>query len=261
MMTYRQRVWLLIGLTVFMVIGFMTFLPSVPQNLAYHNFADQRSILGLQNFFDVTSNLAFLNVGVAGLFNLWKHQNSQLNFEFINDAQQVPYWLLFIGVLLASFGSAYYHLEPNNARLVWDRLPMTLIFMSFFSSIIIERINLKAGLILLFPLVCLGIFSVLYWHWSELKGGGDLRLYILVQFYPMLAIPLILLLFPSRYTRSRDLFFVFFFYGLAKLFELHDSEFYETTRVVSGHTLKHLAAAIAAYWILRMLQQRRMKVT
>ncbi|PYU18912.1 MAG: hypothetical protein DMG30_26090 [Acidobacteria bacterium] len=118
----------------------------------------------------------------------------------------MAYAVFFLGVALTSIGSAYYHWAPDNGRLVWDRLPMSIAFMSLLAAIITERITVNAGLRSLLPLMALGIASVLYWHLTELKGQGDLRLYGLVQFYPVMAIPLLLTLFPARYTRSADLF-------------------------------------------------------
>ncbi len=103
---------------------------------------------------------------------------------------------------------------------------MTLIFISFLTATIAERISIKAGLRLLLPLVSIGIGSVIYWHLGELRGLGDLRPYIMVQFYPMIAIPLIVLLFPSRYTRSADVLAIGALYAVAKVFELLDAEIF-----------------------------------
>jgi hypothetical protein len=134
---------------------------------------------------------------------------------------------------------------------------MTLIFTGFLAATLAERAGLKIGLRALMPLVCLGVASVVYWHWSELRGAGDLRPYVLVQYYPVLAIPLLACLCPSRYTRSMDLLGTAAIYGVAKVLEFLDAEMFSLGQVVSGHTLKHLGAAVAAYWILRMLRRRR----
>jgi hypothetical protein len=166
--------------------------------------------------------------------------------------------LLFLGAALTCFGSGYYHLAPDDNRLMWDRLPMTLVCMSFFAATIMERINRKAGLWLLLPLVVFGLGSVVYWHVSELRTTGeDLRLYVEVQYYPMLAIPLIAFLFPSPYTRGGYVWNVLGLYALSKGFELLDASILDLGHIVSGHTLKHVAAAVALYHILRTLQLRR----
>ena len=108
--------------------------------------------------------------------------------------------VFFAGLLLTGFGSAYYHLEPNNERLVWDRLPLAGALMGLFAAVIAERIGVRAGLALLAPLVVVGLGSVLWWHGGEVRGHGDLRPYALVQFYPLVAVPLMLYLFGPRYT-------------------------------------------------------------
>jgi hypothetical protein len=158
--------------------------------------------------------------------------------------------------MMTAFGSAYYHLAPDNARLVWDRLPMTIVFMPLVASLIQERINVKLGLWLLPALMAIGIASVLQWRWSEQQGSGDLRFYAAVQLYALLAL-LAALLLPPRYTRCSDLLVVAGLYVLAKICEAADKQIFSLARLVSGHTLKHLAAGAAGLLILRMLQKRQ----
>jgi hypothetical protein len=135
---------------------------------------------------------------------------------------------------------------------------MTLTFMSFFAAAIAARISVKAGLQLLFPLITVGVGSVLYWHLSELRlTGGDLRWYVEVQYYPILAIPIISFLFPSRYTRGAYVFGVMGLYAISKAFELLDANVLALGGIVSGHTLKHLAAAAATYYVLWTLERRQ----
>ena len=133
---------------------------------------------------------------------------------------------------------------------------MTLVFMSIVSAIIVERISVRAGLWLLPLLLLIGIASVFQWYASELRGADDLRIYAAVQAYSAVVL-LVALLFPSRYSRGSDFAVVVGFYALAKALELLDKPIFDSGHVVSGHTLKHLAAAAAGYWILRMLQKRR----
>jgi len=252
-MTRTTRILMLSAVTVAAVVG-IVFLPRIPQPLSYHNFADQRAFLGIPNFFDVASNLPFLLVGIFGLVFLLRHGKPKP----LEWPDLLPYVVLFLGVALTCFGSAYYHLDPNNATLVWDRLPMTLGFMSILAAMIAERISVKAGVFLLAPLLIVGIASVLQWRASELRGSGDLRFYLAVQFLPMVLILMLMLLFPPRYTRSTDLLAVVGFYALAKILEAADRRVLNLGgHVFSGHTLKHLAAALAVYWILRMLKKRQ----
>ncbi len=252
--TRRARFLAIAGLTLAAIMVILA-LPPIPQNQSYHKFADQRTLLGVSNFLDVISNVPFILVGLPGLIFLWQQRAAEAG-AFVERRELWAYGVLFFGLALTGFGSAYYHLAPDSARLIWDRLPLTLVFMAILAATIAERISMTAGFRLLLPLVCLGVGSVIYWHWSELQGQGDLRPYILVQYYPMLAIPLIIYLFPSRYTRTSDLLMVVAVYVVAKIFELLDAKIFALGQIVSGHTLKHLAAAVATYWILRMVQKR-----
>lgn len=255
MISRRTGLILLLAVTVAVIVVDL-FLPRIPQPQAYHHFADQRSFLGIPHFADVVSNAPFAVFGVWGLV-FWVRSNSEPNpNHFVDRRERWPYLVFFIGVLLTAFGSAYYHLEPSNARLVWDRFPMTIAFMAIVAAMIAERISVRAGLWLLPVLVLIGLSSVLQWYWSELRSAGDLRFYGTVQAYSVLFV-LIALLLPPRYTRSSDWLLVAGFYILAKILEILDKPIFELGHIVSGHTLKHLAAAMTGYWVLRMLQKRR----
>ncbi len=253
--SFRMCVLLILGLGI-VATATVLLLPPIPQDPAYHDFADQRTILGIPNMLNVASNAFFIVVGALGVIFLLRQWPMRQGGPLIGPWERWPFLVLFGGVGLTGFGSAYYHLVPTNATLFWDRLPMTIAFMSFFAAIIAERISLSAGRWLFLPLVAAGMGSVVYWQLGELQGAGDLRFYGLIQFFPLLAIPLMLLLFPPRYTRTGDLFGVVGLYALAKIFELLDAQIFALGRLVSGHTLKHLASAMAAYWILRMLWLR-----
>jgi len=238
------------------VAAAFSLLPRIPQPQAYHLFADQRSFLGIPNFGDVASNVPFAVIGIWGLLFLLSSDSDRLAGFFLDRRERWPYVLVFIGLLLTAFGSSYYHLSPNNARLVWDRLPMTISFMAMVAAIIAERISLRAGLWLLPLLLLVGMGSVLQWYTSEARGAGDLRFYAAVQTYSALVL-LVALVFPKRYSRTSDLAVVVGFYALAKALETLDKPIFAVGHIVSGHTLKHLAAAAAGYWILRMLQKRQ----
>lgn len=255
-MTRRSRLFVIAGITLAAVVG-MLALPPIPQSQEYHRFADRRAFLGIPNFLNLISNAAFVLVGVLGLSFLWGGRASNPGGAVEGRSEQWPYAVFFVGVALTGFGSAYYHLAPDNTRLVWDRAPMGVAFMAILAALITERISVKAGRLSLVPLVAAGIGSVWYWRLTELGGRGDLRPYVLVQFYPIVAIPFIMLLFPSRYTRSADLLAATGAYGVAKAFEAADAQVLTAGRIASGHTPKHLTAALATYLILRMLRNRR----
>jgi len=224
---------------------------SIAQDVSYHLFVDTRKIWAIPNFWNVVSNAPFAIVGLLGLYKL--RPPAKLN---VIGEINIAYVLLFFGTLLVGFGSAYYHLEPNNQTLVWDRLPMTIAFMALFSIIISEFVSVRSGRALLLPLILAGILSVLYWHFSEVRGEGDLRFYVLVQFYPMLAIPVMLICFRSRCTHAYAYWWLLLAYLAAKLLEHFDGEVFDMLGFISGHSLKHVAAALGMYVLLNFYQRR-----
>jgi hypothetical protein len=251
LLSKRTGIWVLLGVTV-AVACVAAVVPRFAQPLSYHQFADRRSWLGIPNFGDVASNLGFAVVGIWGLWVLLRKPN---RIMFLDARERWPYVIAFAGMFLVAVGSSYYHLAPDNARLVWDRLPMTVAFMALVDAMIAERISVRVGMILLPVLLLIGIGSVEQWHLSELRGAGDLRFYAALQVYAVLVL-LVILLLPPRYTRGADLLAVVGFYALAKALETTDRTVFAVGHVVSGHTLKHLAAAAAGWWIVRMLLKR-----
>ncbi len=241
-LTFKQRIAILIAGVVIPIVILFQFSP-IAQPLAYHKFSDNKDLLGVPNFWNVFSNLPFLVFGLMGLRQLMKVQESPAHKGF------VCYWMIFFsGVALVCIGSAYYHWMPNNSTLVWDRLPMTLAFMSFFAFVVAERVNKMAGLILLPTLLLLGVGSVWYWDFTETAGVGDLRPYGLVQFLPMIEVPLICFLFPVNDREIKFLVHAFGWYALAKVLEHFDKDvFVLTANQMGGHALKHLAAGMAVY--------------
>jgi hypothetical protein len=252
LLSARNGVWVFLALAVLIAVVAL-LIPRMDLPPSYHHFADQRSWLGIPNFGDVSSNLLFLVAGLAGLVFL--SRKSSLN-AFVDSRERWPYVFLFLGLVMTAFGSAYYHWAPDNARLVWDRLPMTLVFMPLVAALIAERVSVKLGLWLLPLLTAVGLSSVLHWYWTEVRGAGDLRFYAAVQVYAVLAL-LAALLLPARYSRGPDLLVIAGFYAFAKICEMADRQIFSLGHIVGGHTLKHLAAAAAGFWILRMLQNRQ----
>lgn len=195
----------------------------ITQDESYHAFADRRAIFGIANFWNVVSNLAFAFTGALGLAR----------------ARSFSTRLMFAGVFLVALGSGYYHWSPDDARLIWDRLPMTVVFMTLFALVTGERFASLHWLTI--PLVLFGIASVVAWRIT-----GDLRPYAFVQFAPMILIPVMLLIMP----KSQGLWWVVLFYALAKIAESADARIYAHFPL-SGHTLKHLFAAAATWFLVR----------
>jgi hypothetical protein len=240
MLSLRNRSWILVFVSALAVTG-LCCVGRIPQDPAYHSFSDSRHLAGIDNFWNVVSNLPFL---LVACFGAWR-------FPRLAVAESRPgYLVLCAGVCLVGFGSAYYHLTPSNASLLWDRLPMTLVFMALLSLLLGERVTSRHKDLTLWILVACGVAAALYWAWSESQGRGDLRPYGLVQFLPLVLIPLILLLFPAKYIRGSLLISAFALYVLAKACEYFDGEIYGVSGLVSGHTLKHVLAALAVLCIL-----------
>lgn len=233
-----------IGILILVITGLVMAIvllnaPIIIQEQSYHNFIDTNMIFGIPNFMNVISNLPFLIVGCYGFFNSKQKRNIQFT-------------LLYLGIIGIAFGSSYYHLNPNNNSLVWDRIPMTIAFMAILSIVISEFINTKIGKQLLFPLLILGVFSVLFWMLMD-----DLRMYVFVQFYPILAIVIMLMFFKSKNGNKKAFWILLFAYVVAKLFEYYDSVFFNSLIGISGHTLKHILSAIGLYVLIKSFKRER----
>lgn len=235
-----------VALICFIVLMLVT--PAIPQSQDYHNFADQRTFFGIPNALNVISNFPFLIIGFIGLV-LCHHGNY---FKLSLQGELWGWTCFYVGVAAVGIGSSYYHLKPDDASLVWDRLPMTVAFTSIIAIFIIERIDERKGMISIIPLVLAGVISIVYWRFFD-----DLRPYALIQFVPCIAIPLMAILLPPMYTHSTYWLWAAGFYLLAKVLEATDDVVYKWTHhIVSGHTLKHLFAAMVPVFLTFMLAKR-----
>ena len=187
----NPRIFLLLLSLVLTTLVFI-LVPPVSQDLKYHNFIDQRSLTGVPHFWNVVTNIPFLVIGIIGFLKIQKQELTGILPVLLR-----AYLAFFVGLVLIGLGSGYYHLNPSNSTLVGDRMAITITFMSFLVLIIGESISTKTASRLLFPLIFLGLASVIYWNITENLGIGDLRFYALVQFLPMLLIPLMLLFYGS----------------------------------------------------------------
>ena len=255
----RQRRWRvcnvnwrlsLLGAVTLAVIAGVLSLDAIPQDIKYHWFADKRSMAGVPNFLDVVSNLPFLIVAIYGWRALQQSTDPRV------AAAKTAWSIFFLGIALTAFGSAYYHWEPNNTTLIWDRLPMTIGFMSLISIVVGEYFSADAGKRALLPLLALGIGSVAYWAYTESQLQGDLRPYAVVQFLPMLLIPLTIVLYRKRSELGYYIGWMIAFYVLAKVAEHFDDALFSAGHLASGHTLKHLIAALAPAALVVVLQRR-----
>jgi hypothetical protein len=245
----ESRAGLLLALAAAVVFA-VALLPPFPQPQDYHRFADARALFGIPNSLDVLSNLAFLAVAVLGLSAVLR------SASFADRAERLPYALFFLALAATACGSAWYHFAPDNARLFWDRLPIVVCFAALLSAVIAERYSVRAGLLMLLPLVAAGAGTVWYWLWSETQNIGNVLPYFAFQLNALLAILLLMRFFPPRYNRSADLYRAAMLYGAALAVELLDRHIFALGEVGGGHTLKHLLAAVAVYQVVRMLRLR-----
>jgi hypothetical protein len=252
----RLRILLLALVSTVAIGGYWLSHPPTPQPLEYHAFADQRTLFGIPHALNVLSNLPFIVVGLLGLWYM-ADPASRRPGAFLDASERWPYWVYFVGLVLTGIGSSYYHANPCNETLTWDRMGLTIAFMGLFAAILAERVHPRCVHWLLGPLVLAGLGSVLYWDYTERFGLGDLRFYLTVQFFPLFVVPVLLLLYPPRYTHAGDLVASLLCYGIAKALEYFDGKVYMNAGFVSGHTLKHLVAGLAAGFILLMLLRRQ----
>ena len=238
------------ALVLFVVAGLAPLLffgaAPIPQPAGYHDLADQRALLGIAHFWNVVSNLPFLVIGLMGLDLLRRKP----------EEAAAAWAAVFGGTVLAAFGSAWYHSDPNDATLVWDRVPIGIAFMGFLSALLVEHLEGRSREVsrgLLVPLIVLSAATIWWW-----RASGDLSLWVWVQAAPMLAVVLVLALLPGRYTHRRYLGYALACYAAAKLFELGDLQVMDWTGgLVSGHVLKHVAAAAGVWCFYVMLRERK----
>lgn len=238
--------------SIFALVMYLLLVPPLAQDLQYHQFADQNTIFWIPNALNVISNFAFLFVGIIGVCALLKRPN-----KYCAKCVLPSYQLFFIGLILTSLGSSYYHWDPNNFTLVFDRLAIAISFMALFTALFGELVSLKLANKMLLPLELLGMAGVIYWGISEHLSYGDMRFYILTQYLPLILLPIMLIKYKWQYSHQSSCIFILLFYALAKITEVYDQPILELTGEVSGHTIKHLLSALSGYWVYWLLQHRK----
>lgn len=245
-----KKIHILLLITIVGIISVL-FIAPIAQNQEYHVFADRRFLFSIPNFWNVVSNIPFGIAGICGIFYCFRHKFKLIDYQLV-----VPIFMFFVGIFFTGVGSTYYHLNPTNETLLWDRLPMTISFMAFFTIVINDFISIKLGTRLFIPLLISGILSLLYWQITENKGVGDLRFYVLVQFLPIILITAILILYKN--TNVGGLYFIVLsIYLLAKFFEINDDLIFSINHIISGHSIKHIIAASAPLIYLIGLCKRK----
>ena len=237
--------------------------PRIAQSYSYHDLADKRTVFGIQNFGDVISNLPFAAVGAYGLWHLAQNRKNM-------DRQQFTLWTTYsLCCIFTCFASGFYHIMVdlrhndrfnNHTYLLGDRLSMMVTGMSFLCIVIADWINLRLGYYLLGPLLTSGVLGTLHWWYTEYMKRGDLRLYGVMLNGNLLLVPLICWLYKNdrristgRYDPNTLVYFGLVWFVLARAMEMSDKVVYFLTmHLISGHTLKHLFAAVAMGVILML---------
>jgi hypothetical protein len=229
----------------------------------YNVFADQVTCLGIPNFTNVASNLAFVLAGLWALGWFWTERSRLLGTRFLTRTELALYASFFGAAVLVGLGSGYYHWAPTNAALFWDRCPMTLAVAALTGAFIAERVDRRAGVIVAIALALALPATLVYWRMSEAGGAENLWPYI-VGLYGSLGIAtLVLLLFPSPYTHGGQALVAVAWYAAAMPFDkVLDAWVYSLGGLTGGHAVKHLLAAVAMFWLFWfMLRPRRPRGT
>ena len=250
----RERKILLFVSVAFVVITFgLLAFGRISQPADYHRFADARTIWGIPSFFNVATNAMFLLAGYAGLFVFGRLGATKLHAD-----GKLALLVLAIGCIGTAAGSAFYHAYPSSASLVWDRIPMTICFAAIFAEFVAIHISARGAKFVLPIATIYGLGSVLYWQLTMQLGADDLRPYVITQFFPIFIILTTALLFPRTEGWSRNWLLTILWYGAAKVFEYFDASIYELSgELLSGHSLKHLAAGIACLYAVTAMRERR----
>jgi hypothetical protein len=257
---HEQRLaWLVVALCLIGLIGHFAF-PLRPENvkalvtsmgmhahMGSHHFVDTRMWLGIPNAGDVLSNLPFAIFGLWGLLKLRKiHAPSQ---RFLNRENFVL-TLFFVGLIFTTFGSALYHLAPSDASLLWDRAGMAFAFAGMLGVAASERVSTRSGIWLGLVTLLTGAISLFVWSQTT-----DVLPWMTLQFGGMALVLILAITRAIPNSLGVSLVWVIVFYGAAKVLEGMDTAVFEATgHLVSGHTLKHLVASLAALPIIRVLK-------
>lgn len=250
----RRKLGSLLFFTIAIVGIFL--LDKVPQSSEWFQFADRRNFAGVPNFVNVVSNLFPIFFGVYGVRFVLVSQIKSYAFEF--EWERVAPAVFFFGILLQGVGSTWFHLAPGVERLAWDQFPMTFVFIGISGILIGDRIQSDSMKKAYGPLLFLISVSVGWWTWTIINGGRfDLRPYLFVQIFPLLAMLIVLIFFPGRYTHEKDYWRVLLFYACSVFFATYDSETFSILKVMSGESIAHILVAGGTWQLLLMFQNRK----
>ncbi len=215
---------------------------AIAQPEHYHEFADGRAFWGIFNAMDVLSNAGFLLVGAWAMLAL----SSAMRMQGL-DAVRLAYFLFAASIFATAFASSYYHLAPDNARLFWDRLPIALACASLLAAVRLDTVRSKWRASCELALWMLAAWWSVWWWQST----ADLRPYLALQVMAIALIPLWQYVNGARPSQRSAFAWAIALYVVAKICELTDATIMSHLVWVSGHSLKHVLSAIAAWILLR----------
>lgn len=211
----------------------------------FHQYADARTLFGLPHAGDVLSNLPFVWIGIAGI--LAARRSVGLPRGLVA--------LFFAGILGIGLGSGAYHVHPIDATLFFDWLPIVVAVAFLVALVASDRVDRRIGRIAAVVLPVAALASVLWWWIGGGTAGGDMRFYAVLQLLFIALVPLMVLLYPKGRLDRSDLLLGVCCFVAARLFHSSDASILDSTSLVSGHTLKHLMAALAAWFVLRAVRR------
>lgn len=228
-MTRRSAATWLTGAAILVAAVCVVVLGPIERGEGFHRYADQRRWLGIPHAGDVLSNLAFVVVAVRAL-------------------REVP--VLALAVAWIGLGSATYHWSPSDTTLALDWAPIGVTLMLVLAAVIHDRIGARAGRVVQGSGPLAAVAVVGYWLLTGgTADGGDMAPYVALQLLGVVLPPLLALVCPGRISRRYLIAAVACFIA-ARVLGAYDAQLLDAI-AISGHSLKHLAAAAAAACVLR----------
>lgn len=227
--------------SIVILAGCAALIPAINQDQFYHVFADRRAWGVISNAADTLSSFAFV---IAGTWGIWRLVSGRLLLP--DSLMRLPMAVFLAGVVLTGIASGFYHLEPNDSRLAVDRLAMCVSFTGVLALLAADRVSERIGVWTLWGLLFLSLLTVLIWIFS-----GNLTPYAILQFGGIFMVAAFCWRPPIR-GRGLNFLGLLIFYGLAKVSEILDYEIFEFTfGLISGHSVKHVLAAIGVFALIR----------
>jgi hypothetical protein len=243
-------------ITLLVVIPYFLFPSSL---FTRHSYTDQRSLCGLNNAFNVLSNLVLIAAGCYWLNWIFRTKNISLKCRKGLYETRL-YATFFAAVILAGIQSAWYHLFQSQLGLLGTYLLSNIVMLSLLSAIIAERVNLRIGLHSCIPFIFISMLISFYWYIYQTDNQLSHLWYFLTYLIPSLSIMTIIVARP-KYGGIKHITFAFCNTFIALGVSCLDEAIYTLTRhMISGQSLHNIYLGIAAIYIGCYLEQRSIYV-